>query len=74
MPNTLAIPQNNPTQFEIIDAAELAQRLRLPLSWIREQTRSRATDQIPHLRFGKYVRFAWQSPELNAWVKHRIRA
>ncbi len=60
--------------FETIDADELAKRLSLPVTWIREQVRSRATDKIPHLRFGKYVRFEWGSPDLRGWVeRHRYK-
>lgn len=56
-------------QFEIIDAPALAQRLNLPESWVRDQTRRRATSGIPFLKFGKYVRFAWDSPELLKWIE-----
>jgi len=59
-------------QYEVIDAKELARRLSLPESWIRDQVRSRAEDTIPHLRFGKYVRFVWGSPELAGWIEGRI--
>ena len=60
-------------QFEIIDCPELAKRWSLPESWIREQVRSRAAaDPIPHVRFGKYVRFRWGSAELDAWMERRI--
>jgi hypothetical protein len=66
--------ENNSPHFELIDAAELASRWRLPTSWIREQTRSRSADPIPHLRLGRYVRFEWDSPDLAAWLaKHRFR-
>jgi len=58
---------------EIIGPDELAQRWSLPASWIREQTRSRAADPLPCVRFGKYVRFRWQSPELEAWFARRCR-
>ena len=58
---------------EVIDADELAKRWSLPASWIREQTRSRATDPLPCIRFGKYVRFAWHSPELEAWLSRRLK-
>lgn len=57
--------------WELIDATELAKRWSLPASWIREQTRTRATDPLPHVRFGKYVRFAWLSPELEQWLNRR---
>jgi hypothetical protein len=56
---------------EIIDARELARRWSLPESWIRDQVRSRAEDPIPHIRFGKYVRFQWNSPQLAEWLKRR---
>jgi hypothetical protein len=59
-------------QYEFIDSKELARRWALPKSWIREQVRSRCADPLPHVRFGKYVRFRWGSPELEAWAKRRI--
>ncbi len=57
--------------FEIIDSVELAARWKLPASWIREQTRGRAADPLPCVRFGRYVRFAWGSPELERWFERR---
>jgi len=59
-------------QFEFINCRELAKRWSLPESWIREQVRSRTDDPIPHVRFGKYVRFRWGSPELDGWAERRI--
>ncbi len=59
-------------QFEFIDCPELAKRWKLPESWIREQVRKRSDDPIPHVRFGKYVRFRWGSPELDGWAERRI--
>jgi hypothetical protein len=59
--------------YEVVDAIELVRRWRVPVSWIREQTRSRATDPLPCLKFGKYVRFRWQSPELEHWLGRRCR-
>ena len=63
--------ENAEPPFELIDASELAIRWHLPASWIREQTRSRSVDPIPHLRLGRYVRFEWGSPELAAWLARR---
>ena len=60
------------TQAEFIDSKELAQRWCLPESWIREQVRRRSADPLPHVRFGKYVRFVWGSPELEAWSGRRM--
>ena len=58
--------------YEVIDSRELATRWSLPESWIREQTRCRANDPLPCLRFGKYVRFAWGSRELTQWLARHI--
>ena len=55
--------------FEIITALELAKRWSLPVTWVREYTRSRTKDTIPHLRLGHYVRFQWDSPQLNQWLE-----
>lgn len=57
--------------FEVLTAEELATRWRVPESWVREQTRSRCADPIPHVRLGRYVRFSWGSPELNRWWSRR---
>jgi len=65
------------TTCELLTPAELASRLRVPVSWIREGTRSRnlvGDDPIPHLRLGRYIRFRWGSPELEAWLKRRLFA
>jgi hypothetical protein len=59
-------------QYEFIDSKELGKRWALPESWIREQVRSRSADPLPHVRFGKYVRFRWGGPELEAWARRRI--
>lgn len=57
---------------EIIDTKELARRWSVPVSWVREYTRSdRAEDPIPHVRLGRYVRFEWGSPHLTQWFARR---
>ncbi|MBK7092091.1 MAG: helix-turn-helix domain-containing protein [bacterium] len=40
-----------------LDIEELARRLRVPVTWIYDRTRKSGTEQIPHYKFGKYVRF-----------------
>jgi hypothetical protein len=59
---------------EIIDSVELAKRWQVPESWIRSKVRSRTAtrEQIPHLQFGRYVRFEYGSPALESWLaRHR---
>jgi hypothetical protein len=65
------VENNAPPFFEVLTAKDLAARWRVPESWIREQTRSRSADPIPHVRLGRYVRFSWASPELASWWKRR---
>jgi len=60
------------TQYEFIDCSELARRLAVPTSWIRDQVRSRSQDPLPHVNLGKYVRFLWGSPALELWIHRRI--
>lgn len=74
-PSSEKAPQNStiPSLFELLNAEQLAKRLNLPVSWIREMTRSRTSDPIPHLRFGRYVRFRWGAPELAEWISRRMR-
>lgn len=58
---------------EVIDSTELAKRLNVPETWIRSRTDSKRTsDPIPHLRFGRYVRFRWGSEELGKWVERQL--
>jgi hypothetical protein len=60
------------TEYEFIDSRELARRLTVPPSWIRDQVRARSEDPLPHVNLGKYVRFLWGSPELEDWIRRRI--
>jgi len=55
-----------PSGYELIDASELAARWKVPESWIRNHTRQRTPkeERIPCVRFGRYVRFEWCSPQL----------
>jgi hypothetical protein len=58
---------------ELIDSAELANRWKVPESWIRNHTRARAPkdERIPCIRFGRYVRFEWGCPSLTNWLSKR---
>jgi excisionase family DNA binding protein len=38
----------------LVDAQEVAKQLAVPVSWVREQTRSGA---IPHVALGRYKRY-----------------
>jgi hypothetical protein len=71
MANVLTVSRNRENSPELIDSAQLATRWQVPESWIRNRTRTRTAkeDRIPCLRLGRYVRFRWGSPELEAWLE-----
>ncbi len=59
--------------LEVIDSKELARRLVLPESWVRDRVRGRCDDPIPHVKVGRYIRFEWGSRELlEWWSRHRV--
>jgi hypothetical protein len=66
-------PKNSPGV--LLTPAELAARLAVPQSWIREKTRERArqrdSDPLPVVRLGKYVRFSW--PAVEAWLARQVQ-
>jgi hypothetical protein len=67
-----AEPALHARSIEVIDSAELAKRLGVPESWVRSHTNPhRTTDVIPHLRFGRYVRFDWCDEALHAWLNRQ---
>jgi hypothetical protein len=60
------------TAYEVLTSEELAERLKVPESWVVEQgKRSRTPDPIPVFRLGKHRRYRWGSPEMNAWLERR---
>ncbi len=61
--------------IEIIDAAEMATRLKVKESWVVEESKpSRTSDPIPVFRLGKHRRYRWGSPEMDAWLSRRVEA
>jgi len=68
---TLPVVETSPeTSPGLLTPAELAARLRVAESWVREKTRKRSrlrdADPLPVVRLGKYVRFNWG--EVEKWV------
>jgi excisionase family DNA binding protein len=48
----------------LLTAAEVAERLSVPESWVRQETRA---NRIPHLPLGRYKRYDWQ--DIAAWLE-----
>ena len=55
-----------------LTAAELAAHLNVTVSFVREMTRSRTEDPLPHIYLGKYRRYVL-GPQLEQWIAHRTR-
>lgn len=58
---------------EILTPQEVADRLKVPISWLYEQTRNRArvrnSDPLPHRKMGRYLRFVWS--EIAEWLNRQ---
>ena len=56
-------------QQEMITVIELANRLRVPASWVYSRTRETGPGTIPCLRVGKYLRF--KEEQVLEWLKKK---
>lgn len=45
--------------MSILTPDEVAARLKVPVSWVYEKSRTRCPNPIPCLRIGRYIRFDW---------------
>jgi hypothetical protein len=52
---------------DILTPQELADRLKVPVSWIYEKQRARCKNKIPSKPLGRYVRFDWD--EVVKWLE-----
>lgn len=52
---------------EILTPEELAERLKVPISWLYKKTARHGPKSIPVLRCGRYLRFSW--PDVCAWLR-----
>jgi excisionase family DNA binding protein len=52
---------------ELLTIQEIADKLKVPISWIYARTRKRSNDNIPHIRIGKYLRF--EEAEVTTWLQ-----
>ena len=43
---------------ELLTVNEVASLFRVPTSWVYERCREGATNPLPHLKLGKYLRFS----------------
>ena len=51
----------------LLTIREMADKLRVPTSWIYARTRIKNRDTIPHTRVGKYLRF--EEAKVMQWLQ-----
>lgn len=56
----------------LLTTEEMAERLRVPVSWMYYQTRQTGPDSIPRIRVGKYNRFV--ESEVWKWLQRQNEA
>ncbi len=57
---------------DLLTVREVAQRLRVGVTWVYERTRRCGAERLPHIKLGKYLRFRWS--EVCTWLKGMRRA
>jgi len=62
------VVQNREIAEELLTVSEVAAALKVPVSWVYERTRRPGTDQIPHFKLGKYLRFRWST--VREWLEN----
>jgi excisionase family DNA binding protein len=53
----------------LLTVEEVAELLKVPVSWVYDRTRSRGVNRIPGFRLGKYWRF--QESEVLGWLERQ---
>jgi excisionase family DNA binding protein len=51
----------------LLTVSEIADVLKVPVSWVYERTRRRGAEKMPHIKLGKYLRF--ESKSVRNWLE-----
>lgn len=51
----------------LLPVREVAEILRVPVSWVYEHTRKRGFAQLPYIKIGKYIRF--RRPDIEKYLE-----
>ena len=55
----------------LLTPSDVAEILRVPISWVYERTRRHGTTRLPHIKIGKYLRF--RKEDVLGWLdEYRI--
>jgi hypothetical protein len=58
-PKSAAPQTGSSSPIEILTGEQVAARLQVPMSWIREKSLSRCPNPIPRRYIGRYSRYVW---------------
>jgi len=64
-----ATGQERENNNQLLTVHEVAELLRVPVSWVYGRTRKRSLERLPGYRIGKYWRF--REDEIHAWVERQ---
>ena len=56
---------------EFLTVEEISSELKVPKSWIYSRTRLKGSDQIPHLKCGRYCRF--EMSRVIEWLNDQMK-
>lgn len=56
-------------EHSLLTVGEVAELLKVPVSWVYERTRKRGINRIPGFRLGKYWRF--READVLAWIDNQ---
>jgi excisionase family DNA binding protein len=54
---------------DLLTVNDVAEMLRVPVSWVYDRTRKRSLDRLPGIRLGKYWRF--RHDDVVAWLRRQ---
>jgi predicted DNA-binding transcriptional regulator AlpA len=65
------LEQSGEFSDELLTVSEIAAALKVPVSWVYDRARRSGSEQIPHFKLGKYLRFRWSI--VQAWLENMKR-
>ncbi len=54
---------------DLLTVKDVAEMLRVPVSWVYDRTRKRSIDRLPGMRLGKYWRY--RREDVTAWLRRK---
>lgn len=67
-----AMTESGGVNIKLLTVSEVAEILRVPVSWVYERTRKRGSEHLPYIKMGKYLRF--RLPEIEQYLEQLRRA